>query len=213
MSVIYGFYGGGHNSSTSLLVDGKIVYCVEEERMNRIKAGNYDDRDFPVLSSKEIAKRSGIDLSQADHRVFAVPSPDVRIKELVGFDYEKVSHHSAHNYSAYFTSGMEGKVLSVSYDGGGDSSFMKVFLCEDGKMTLIQSHPLASFGSLSHVWGFSTSSMRGYDEYGEGIWKMCKDEGKLMGMGPNGYYNETIYNMLSTIINYKDFRFYQIVIQ
>jgi carbamoyltransferase len=75
-------------------------------------------------------------------------------------------------------------------------------------MTLIQSHPLASFGSISHVWGFSTSSMRGYDEYGEGIWKMCKDEGKLMGMGPNGHYDETIYNMLSTVINYKDFRFY-----
>jgi carbamoyltransferase len=208
MSVIYGFYGGGHNSSTSLLVDGKIVYCVEEERMNRIKAGNYDDRDFPVLSSKEIAKRSGIDLSQADHRVFAVPSPDVRIKELVGFDYEKVSHHSAHNYSAYFTSGMEGKVLSVSYDGGGDSSFMKVFLCEDGKMNLVKKLNASNGGSLSLVWAFITAWMMGRQEDCWHRWRMCKDEGKLMGMAPDGMFSEDWQRIFDSILKYKDLNFY-----
>jgi len=42
----------------------------------------------------------------------------------------------------------------------------------------------------------------GYDEYMEGKWKMCKDEGKLMGMAPEGQYDEKIYNILSSLIKY-----------
>jgi hypothetical protein len=52
------------------------------------------------------------------------------------------------------TSGFEGKVLSVSYDGGGETSFMKVFLCENGKMTEVLNLPIPYNGSLSHLWGF-----------------------------------------------------------
>jgi carbamoyltransferase len=42
----------------------------------------------------------------------------------------------------------------------------------------------------------------------EGIWRMCKDEGKLMGMAPDGLYDEKIYNILKTCIDYKDLRFF-----
>ena len=80
-------------------------------------------------------------------------------------------------------------------------------LCEDGKMTLIYSYDLCNTGSLSHLWGFSTSGIMGYDKNGEGIWKMCKDEGKLMGMAPEGHYDEDIYRMLNTCIDYKNFKF------
>jgi carbamoyltransferase len=50
--------------------------------------------------------------------------------------------------------------------------------------------------------------MMGYNKHFEGNWKMCKDEGKLMGMAPDGYYDERIYNLLKSVINYKDLRFY-----
>lgn len=208
MSIIYGFYGGGHNSSTSLLVDGKIVYCVEEERMNRIKAGNYDEEDFPVLSSQEIVKRSGIDLFHADHRVFTKPSPLEKIRSLVGYQFDEVSHHSAHNYSAYFTSGMEGKVISVSYDGGGDSSFMKVFLCEDGQMTLVRKLDANVGGSLSLIWAFMTTWMMGRQSDCWNKWRMCKDEGKLMGMAPDGMYDETWQRIFESILQYENLNFY-----
>jgi carbamoyltransferase len=85
---------------------------------------------------------------------------------------------------------------------------MKVYPCEDGKMTLIYSYDLCNTGSLSHLWGFSTSGIMGYDKYGEGIWKMCKDEGKLMGMAPEGQYDEDIYKILNSVINYKDLNFF-----
>ena len=40
MSSIYGFFGGSHSPSTSLIVDGEIILCVEEERLTRIKSGD-----------------------------------------------------------------------------------------------------------------------------------------------------------------------------
>jgi len=40
MSSIYGFFGGSHSPATSLIIDGEIVCCIEEERITRIKAGD-----------------------------------------------------------------------------------------------------------------------------------------------------------------------------
>lgn len=207
MSSIYGIFTGSHSPSISLVKDGKIVFCIEEERLTRIKSGDNFDINCE-LCCIEAEKYTGLKIADADYKVFANPTPDAFARRVTNNNYEKVSHHTSHAYGAYFTSGMKGKAITITYDGGGENNVMKVYLCEDGEMKLIQSHAFASFGSLSHVWGFITSSMKGYDQYGEGIWKMCKDEGKLMGMGPNGYYDEKIYKMLSSIINYKNFRFY-----
>jgi len=207
MSTIYGFFGGSHSPSTSLVIDGEIVACVEEERLTRIKAGdNYDI--VAELSSRAVENFTGIGILDSDHRVFVEPVTDNFAKNLTHNNYSKISHHEAHCYGAYYTSGMEGKVLSISYDGGGDFSLMKIYLCEDGKMTLLKDYKISQTGSLSHLWGFSTSGIMGYDEKGEGIWKMCKDEGKLMGMAPEGHYDDSIYKMLKSIINYKDLNFF-----
>jgi len=183
MSTIYGFWGGSHSPSTSLIKDGKIICCIEEERLTRIKAGdNFDS--LPELSSKEVESYTGIKIKDADYRVFVEPVTDAFAKKLTNDNYERVSHHDAHCYGAYFTSGMEGKVLSISYDGGGDKSVMKVYLCEDGKMNLAYSYDFSTTGSIPHLWAFAVSSIRGYNN-GVSVWKMCKDEGKLMGMAPD----------------------------
>jgi carbamoyltransferase len=207
MSSIYGFFGGSHSPSTSLIIDGEIISCIEEERLTRIKSGNNYDA-HPNLSSKSVEEISGLKIIDADHKMFVEPIADKFARDLTNDNYERVSHHDAHCYGSYFTSGMGGKVISISYDGGGDTSVMKVYLCEDGRMTLVHRLEMASNGSLSHLWGFSTSGILGYDQWGEGIWKMCKDEGKLMGMAPEGFYDEDIYRMLNSCIDYKDFRFF-----
>ena len=142
------------------------------------------------------------------YRIITEPVPEKFVSKISKGNYEKISHHTAHAYGAYYTSGFEGKALTITYDGGGENSVMKIYLCDDGKMNLIRTMPYAGFASLSHLWGFSTSSMRGYDENNEGIWKMCKDEGKLMGMAPDGYYDEKIYKILNSLVNYENFRFY-----
>lgn len=207
MSIIYGFFGGSHSPSTTVMVDGKIVCSIEEERITRIKSGDNIDA-FPELSSKEVEEYTGIKILDADYKIFVQPTVAKFARELTKNNYESVSHHDAHNYSSYFTSGMDGKVMSISYDGGGDKSVMKVFLCEDGKMNLTYSYDFANSGSLSHLWAFATAQIMGHDENWFNIWKMCKDEGKLMGMAPDGKYDEKIYKMLNNIIDYSNFRFY-----
>ena len=143
MSSIYGFFGGSHSPSTSLIVDGEIILCVEEERLTRIKSGdNYDA--YPHLSSKSVESNSNLKITDSDYRIFVDPVPDKFARMLTNNNYEKISHHTAHCYGSYFTSGMDGKVLNISYDGGGDMSVMKIYLCEDGKMTLIYSYDLCN---------------------------------------------------------------------
>ena len=206
MSSIYSFFAGSHSATSALVVDGEIKYVIEEERLTRIKAGDgYES--FPDLSSSKIVDLSGLQIKDADHRIMVEPVPDLYADELTNGRYERVSHHDSHCYGAYFTSGMDGKVMTISYDGGGDKSVMKIYLCEDGKMTLFKSMDFSTFGSISHLWGFSTMHMMGWDDYGGPIWKICKDEGKLMGMAADGHYDQNIINMLKTVITYKDLKF------
>lgn len=207
MSTIYGFFGGSHSPSTSFMKDGKIICCIEEERLTRKKAGDNFDC-VAELSSVEVEKISGVSIKDADYRVFVEPVTELFANRLTNYNYDRVSHHDAHCYGAYFTSGMEGKALSISYDGGGDKSVMKIYLCEDGKMNLAHSYDMCSTGSIGHLWAFAVSTIKGYDHEGESVWKMCKDEGKLMGMAPDGEYDETFYRILNSLIDYKDLRFF-----
>lgn len=205
MSSIYSFYAGSHSATSCLIVDGEIHSIIEEERLNRIKAGdNY--YSYPDLSGKKIEEISSIKIKEADYRVVVKPSPDAYYRALIKTTYEKCSHHDAHNYGAYFTSGFEGKVLSISHDGGGESSMSKVFLCEDGEMNQILDGKLYWFGSLAQLWALSTIFIN-YNGGLDKMWKMCKDEGKLMGMAPEGRYDEKIYKMLSSVVNYREMFF------
>lgn len=203
MSSIYGFYSLSHSSSSTLILDGEIIHCVEEERLTRIKAADQYE-SYPNLSSQRIEKETGIKVKDADYKIFALPFDSDYAKTLVGSNYETVSHHTAHNYSSYFTSGMQGKVLSISLDGGGENNSSMVFLCENGKMNKVNNTSLATEGCLGALWAFVTNTIRGYYPNAEPVWKMLKDEGKLMGMAPNGFYNERYQNILQSIITYKD---------
>jgi carbamoyltransferase len=207
MSSIYGFFGGSHSPSSSLIVDGEIIYCIEEERLTRIKAGDTPD-SFPELSSKKIQEYTGIKIIDSDYKMFVEPIGESFARRLTNDSYERVSHHDAHCYGAYYTSGMEGKVLTISYDGGGDTSVMKIFLCENGKMNLVYKYDMCNTGSLAHLWAFSTNGIMGYDQFFQRKWRICKDEGKLMGMAPDGKYDEKIYKILNSCIDYNNFNFF-----
>ena len=130
MSSIYGCYTGSHSSSWALVVDGEIISCIEEERLTRIKAGdNYDSN--AELSAVEIQKVSGIKFTESDYNIFVEPVPKSFAKKITKDRYEVVSHHDAHAYGAYFTSGFEGKTMTITHDGGGENMMMKMYLCEN----------------------------------------------------------------------------------
>lgn len=205
MSIIYSFFGGSHSASSCLMVDGEIHTIIEEERLTRIKSGD-NFNSYPNLSSLKIEEVSGIKISDCDYKIVVTPTPEAYFRKLLKGNFEKCSHHDAHNYGSYFTSGFEGKSLSISYDGGGETSVMKVFLCDDGKMTQVLDGKLHSFASLPHLWGFTTSHMM-YGIEGVKMWSMCKDEGKLVGMAAEGRYDENIYKILKSLISYNNLFF------
>lgn len=205
MSTIYSFFGGSHSASSCLIVDGEIHTIIEEERMTRVKAGD-NFLSYPNLSSSKIEEVSGIKISECDYRIVVTPSPDDYFRKLLKNTFEKCSHHDAHNYGSYFTSGFEGKTLSISYDGGGENSVMKVFLCDNGQMLQILDGKLSTFASLPHLWGFSTMYMLSAEKNTR-KWLMCKDEGKLVGMAADGKYDENIYKILQSLISYDNLFF------
>lgn len=207
MSTLLGIYQGNHSSSCAVVKDGEIINVIEEERLSRIKAG--DRHETPCdLSYNALKNYTGVSIENSDFNLFIEPVHEKFVREFTKGKYEKIKHHDAHCYGAYYTSGMDGKVLVISYDGGGESTVLKIYYCEDGKMNLFRSEPICEYGSLSHLWGFSTSGIKGYDEFFEGVWKICKDEGKLMGMAADGHYDEKIYKMLSSVIKYENLKFY-----
>lgn len=52
-----------NESSVSLLVDGKLVFCVAEERLSRIKV----DGKFPAAAIKDTLKSNGLTIDDIDH--------------------------------------------------------------------------------------------------------------------------------------------------
>ena len=99
---------------------------------------------------------------------------------------------------AYFTSGMEGKVISLSHDGAGTRSRGKIYLCEDGQTNLVHSQWLPTTSSLAGLWGVSTERLG---------WAQLKDEGKVVGLAAHGKINHMIYRYLSQCFYYKDMDF------
>lgn len=64
--IILGFNCYGHDSAASLLVDGKVVFAVEEERLNRKKHHG----GIPFKAIAECFKFANIDLADVDHITF-----------------------------------------------------------------------------------------------------------------------------------------------
>src|SRR5277367_5617589 len=64
-----------HESSAALLVDGKLVAAVEEERFNRIKHGkeaNFDNpHQFPERAIRYCLKHAGLTADDIDHVAYS----------------------------------------------------------------------------------------------------------------------------------------------
>lgn len=209
MSTIFGLNGGQHDASSCLIIDGQIVSCIEEERMTRIKAGN-NYFSVPRLSSKKISEMYGVSPLTADHLVFSSEIPGKFIEtELQTENFDVFDHHQCHAAGAYYTSGFQEPTLVVTMDGGGVDDTMSVYVANNGELTRVMKDRFCMSAQIGHLWGYSLHGIKGWNsEKGEFVWKFCKDEGKLMGMAPDGYYDERVYNILRKAVNYADLHFF-----
>ena len=162
MSRIYGFNAGEHDKVIAYIEDGKIIYAIEEERMNRIKSGDDKVWDFPHLSYKKILEKTEFRLEDVDYLTSAIPEQvSIHFKSNnPAWNLVKYDHHLCHAASVYYTSGFKhDKVLVITHDGMGDFSYGKVYLAQSGNLKQVSDLPSFVYSSAASLYGHVTVSL------------------------------------------------------
>ncbi len=181
--------GDKHDASAVLIIDGKVVSAIEEERLNRVK---HTDK-FPARAIRFVLEENNLTLDDIDQVCYyflptytfdgeeAVPLVK-KIKQTVAqalgaeIDEKKiyfVHHHLAHAVSTFYMSGFEeGLVLSI--DGQGDGISGMVLTAEGKKMEVLDKFSVADSLGLYYLKVIHILGYRQFDEY------------KVMGLAPYG---------------------------
>ena len=188
---ILGLNPGPHDAAAALVVDGRLLSFLEEERLSRNKRS---PGVAPLQAARACLDYAGLGL--ADVNIVAI-GWDVGLDRHPGdADYEQgirdwlipeelfgegarsislvsVPHHLAHAASAYFTTTWD-EALVVVIDGRGESESTSIFYGQGETLSLLRSYDIGN--SLGHF-------------YETAAWwaGLTTDEpGKLMGLAPYG---------------------------
>src|SRR6056300_73042 len=195
MSIILGVSYSSHDTAIALLKDGKILGIYEEEKLTGVKAC-FNVWAPPTGALQIIKDEFGIELSDIDKFALASFYKKDFVREnshVMSGKTIEVSHHTSHTLGSYLTSGMSGKVLSISHDGKGNRSRGKILLCEDGKYEVVHSQHIPTTASIAGLWASTTDYLG---------WRMLKDEGKVVGLAAHGKYNERFYKLFKECLYY-----------
>jgi carbamoyltransferase len=181
--------GDMHDGAAALVIDGKVVAAIEEERLNRIK---HTDK-FPIHAIKFILHQQSIKLEDLDQICYysiqnyyfqgeesvlmAEKIREIFLEEFgVHLDSKKlyfVHHHLAHAVSTFYMSGFSrGLVLTI--DGTGDGISGMILNGEGKKLDRLES--LSNDNSLG-IYYLNVIYILGYKQF---------DEYKVMGLAPYG---------------------------
>ena len=149
MKIILGINGGtrpgNQDSSATIIKDGKIVSCIEEERFTRIK---HSPGVLPENSIKFCLQEAKISIKDVDYVVFAGATYG-NMKQILSnffnlyFRYcpkiYLIDHHLAHASSAFYTSGFENSFI-ITADLSGDSRSTVLFYADKTGIKEINSY-------------------------------------------------------------------------
>lgn len=224
---VIGLSSYSHDATVCLIDDGKIVACYSDERFTRNK---YNLAPIPYDSMKTLFEDYNLNIDK-DNIVFAFGNPvytnDPLIKNVVGEVGEAYiyDHHDCHAATAYYTSGFKEKTLVLTLDSTSSTNWRKrkmtikdldtfdkqtfestygaVFSGENNKLTKLEKFTGAPT-NIFHYYGNSINclvtmwqkiTMGGYDfKFG--------DEGKIMGLAPQGKLDQDLYNRLIQYIKW-----------
>jgi len=111
-------------------------------------------------------------------------------KPIIAFE-----HHQCHAAVGYYLSGFQEKTLILTMDGGSNErNYTTIWLGEKGNMTKVHQNIEPLEGSLGCIW-FELCKHFDYTP--------VKDEGKIMGLAPQGKLNSDFYNILDEICRYQ----------
>ena len=139
-----GFRQGYQDVSATLVMDGKVLSAIEEERLNRIK---FSAGRLPFLSVFEVLKVGKIDFSELDFIAFHGSTWGNEIQPRLE-DYFvqhfgscppliRFHHHDCHAASSYFASGFTNATV-ITFDNSGDGISLQIMKGENGKLSLVE---------------------------------------------------------------------------
>lgn len=210
----------GHNGSAALLVDGEVVYYVEEERLSRSK---YDGNPFrgmlDIMQKWHVDELVIAGTGQEEHKLPWTGEdaytalvrkfyPNVKVQRLGN------EHHLGHAASAFYNSGFETAVALI-VDGAGSLKKERVdekdetltaegyetesiWHCEyPGKFALVQKVYGSNAGPKvqTPVFDFdggATTITKAYEAVSQYLGFGFIEAGKTMGLAPYGKYDDNI---------------------
>lgn len=234
MNTVLGIHVG-HDRGACLIKDGKIIASLAQERLDRIKHSQSMVIPFDAIDAilkyceLDVKDISCIGLSHVAIEGSAVL--DLYKKEF--FDHYKcsyvpfyfVSHHDAHAYAVYFSSGFDESLVLVS-DGGGDFIDGKqesetMYIAKNGTLTKV-SRRLQNIAvrhmkdPINHLLPFmpayvqklEMSLARKYSQITHLLGFKSGEEGKTMGLASYGKplidYADLSYKNLDFSLTYGD---------
>lgn len=181
---ILGIHGGvsinQHDPAAAIVCDGKLVACIEEERLMRIKSPR---GLLPIESIRACLKEAGLNIRDID--VLAHPGetyddmpPRIESYMTHYFGYcppiKLVNHQMAHLASAFYHSGYD-RAMCLSYDAYGDRLSAALGLGTPEGIQTLETRPWDD--SLGTFYATMTSFLG---------FLPAEDEYKVMGLAPYG---------------------------
>ena len=226
---VLGMFGPGANPSSTLIVDGKIVSLIEEERLNRIKTS---PNDLPLLSAKKCLEIAKIKISDVDYIAWGW---DFKKYQKILDNFNKKLSPNDRNYKfnllnkVLYDPNLLKEKLEISFQKYKYKKFPKlVFL----------NHHLCHAASAVFCSGFKEANILTIDGSGEDLstviheyrnnkiktlkefklphslggfystfteflgFKPDMDEGKVMGLAAYGKYSNSLQKKLDKIIKF-----------
>ena len=197
-----GWIERGHDGGASLIVDGKLIYSIEEEKLIG-KRHAYDT--MPIESIKKCLEYGNLTLDDIDKFVIGWNYPliyKMLNKEFISKEemsmhlfgdikyaskIEYLDHHLAHAYSTFIPSNFKEALVFV-IDGQGEYMGTSLYLANENGMKLLMETPV----SLGYFYTAITKQ----------IGFRSGEEGKTMGLA--SYGNPVYYEALKKLINVDD---------
>tara|TARA_B110000305_G_C19437535_1_gene639869 strand:+ start:28 stop:1737 length:1710 start_codon:yes stop_codon:yes gene_type:complete len=223
MSIILGLNCYHTDSSACLIKNGKLIFAIEEERLNRIKHTS----DLPLLSIEECLKKTNTNENEITHIAFNTnPNSNLlrkfkflikklnfknnfvkryKDKKLLNKIFQNkfnfndkvkfifVEHHLAHISSAFYASNFD-NAIGLSIDGSGDFTSLMIAECNNKE---IKVKKRVYFPDSLGIFYHAMTQFIGFRKFG--------DEYKMMGLASYGnpiYFDKLLNNLF---LNSKNF--------
>lgn len=194
-----GVRAGYQDVSTVLVQDGRVIYAIDEERLNRKK---HSAGQLPYLGIIEALKFANIAIEDIDylatHGSTWGEQYEVVLKEYMRYHFGhcpkivRVHHHMAHAASAYYGSGYD-EAMILTMDASGDGIAIQKAKGKEGKIEILEQIPRSNslgifYSMMTQFCGFTRDTdeykLMGLAAYGNPT-KISLDE--VLEVGTNGF--------------------------